>query len=82
MMGAVMTYLKGLRPTGKAGFAFGSYGWGKGGAEAVQAYLEQMNIEVVREPIKCQWRPDEEALAACREAGKMLAERAKQAAGD
>jgi len=82
MMGAVMTYLKGLRPTGKAGLAFGSYGWGKGAAEALQAYLEEMPIEIVREPLKCQWRPDEEALAECRAAGKMLAEKAKAAAGD
>jgi flavorubredoxin len=38
-MGALLIYLKGLRPTCKAGFAFGSYGWTKGGAVDVDAFL-------------------------------------------
>ena len=78
MMGAVMTYLKGLRPAGKAGFAFGSFGWGKGGAEAVDDYLKTMSFDILREPLKCEWRPDEDALEECRAAGKMLAEKAKE----
>ncbi len=76
MMGAVLTYLKGLRPTGKAGFAFGSYGWGKGGAEAIDEYLKTMNYEILCEPLKCKWRPDNVALEPCRAAGKALAEKA------
>ena len=76
MMGAALTYLKGLRPAGKAGFAFGSYGWGKGGAEAVDEYLKTMNIEILRSPLKGQWRPSADALAECRAAGGMLADRA------
>ncbi|MCK5295398.1 MAG: FprA family A-type flavoprotein, partial [Alphaproteobacteria bacterium] len=35
MMSAAMTYIKGLRPTGKSGFAFGSYGWGRGATESI-----------------------------------------------
>ena len=76
MMGAVLTYLKGLRPTGKAGFAFGSYGWGKGGAEAIDEYLKTMNFEILCEPLKCKWRPGNEALAECRAVGKVLGEKA------
>lgn len=77
MMGATLTYLKGLRPTGKAGFAFGSYGWGKGGAEAIDEYLKTMNFEILREPLKSKWRPDESVLDECRHAGRALAEQAK-----
>ena len=77
MMGAALTYLKGLRPAGKAGFAFGSYGWGRGGAEAIDECLRGMDFEVMREPLKCRWRPDGEALAACRAAGGLLAEKAR-----
>ena len=76
--GAVLTYLKGLRPVGKAGFAFGSYGWGKGGAEAVQEYLNAMKWEILHEPIRAQYRPTDEILDECRTAGRMLAERAKE----
>ena len=74
MMGAVLTYLKGLRPTGKSGFAFGSYGWGKGGAEAIDECLKQMNIAILREPLKAKWRPTAEALEECRAGGRLLAE--------
>lgn len=76
---ATLTYLMGLKPTGKCGFAFGSYGWGKGGAEAVQDYLEKMKFRILREPLKCQYAPDEQALKACRDAGKQLAQAALQA---
>jgi flavorubredoxin len=71
-----LTYLKGLRPENKAAFVFGTYGWGKGAVEELSAFLEEMKLEIVRDPIKVQWRPGEEDLDACREAGRLLAERA------
>lgn len=82
MAGAVLTYLNGLRPVGKAGFAFGSYGWGKGGPEAVDDSLKEMEWEILRQPLKAQYRPSPEVLDECRQAGKMLAEKAKSMAGE
>lgn len=81
MAGALLTYLKGLRPVGKAGFAFGSYGWGKGGPEAVDEELKAMKWDVLRDPLKSQFRPTPEVLEECRAAGKMLAEKALEIAG-
>ncbi len=82
MIAATLTYLKGLRPLGKAGFAFGSYGWGKGGPEAVDESLRAIPWEILREPIRARYRPGPEVLDECRLAGKMLAEKArKMAAG-
>lgn len=75
----VLTYLKGLAPKGKAGFAFGSYGWAPSGPRAVNEYLEAMDFEILREPLTAQWRPDEDVLAQCREAGALLADRAEEA---
>ena len=75
-MAAVLTYLKGLKPAGKAGFSFGSYGWSKGGALAVEGYLKEMKIELLREPIEVQFAPDAAALDVCREAGRVLADKA------
>jgi flavorubredoxin len=69
---AALTYLKGLRPTGKIGQAFGSYGWGKGGPEGVHQYLQEMRFDIAGEPIRCQFVPGPEALGGCREAGKEL----------
>lgn len=76
---AAMTYLMGLRPQNKRGFAFGSYGWGRGGAEAVQEYLEKMKFQLLRDPLKCQYVPDKQMLETCREAGHMLAGEAVKA---
>ncbi len=78
MMSAAMTYIKGLRPTGKSGFAFGSYGWGRGATESIDSMLKTMNIEVLRPPLKCKWRPDDEVLEECKNAGKILAKKAKE----
>jgi flavorubredoxin len=78
MAAAVLGYLKGLRPEGKAGLAFGSYGWGPGGPRAVDESLRGMGWEVLGEPIQAQYRPTAEVLAQCAAAGKMLAERARE----
>ena len=76
MAAAALCYLEGLRPLGKAALAFGSYGWGRGGPEAVDQALRRMEWDIVREPIRAHYRPTPEILAECREAGKLLAERA------
>ncbi len=75
-LAATLTYLRGLKPAGKAGFAFGSYGWASKGVEEVGAYLSAMQVEAVHEPITCRFRPDAATLARCREAGRLLAQRA------
>jgi flavorubredoxin len=77
MAAAALTYLRGLRPVGKAGFAFGSYGWAKGAPQAIEDYLKAMKWEILREPIQAQYVPAEGVLEECRAAGRMLAERAK-----
>ena len=82
MAAAVLTYLKGLRPVGKVGLAFGSYGWSTGGPEAVDKYLQAMKWEVLRAPLKAQYRPTPEVLDECRAAGTMLAEKAREMGGD
>ncbi|MFH1312498.1 MAG: FprA family A-type flavoprotein [Candidatus Eisenbacteria bacterium] len=75
-MAAGLTYLKGLKPVGKAGFAFGSYGWAKGGAKDIETYLKDMKFEILREPLQAQFVPGGDVLDECRAAGKMLAEKA------
>ncbi|MEA2029997.1 MAG: FprA family A-type flavoprotein [candidate division Zixibacteria bacterium] len=76
----VLTYLKGLRPVGKAGFAFGSYGWGRGGPEAIDEYMKTMKWEILLDPIKAQYRPTAEIKDECIKAGKLLATKAKDLA--
>jgi flavorubredoxin len=76
MAAATLSYLEGLRPKGKSSFAFGSYGWGRGGAEAVEEQLRKIGWDVLREPIRSKYRPTPDLLKECREAGRMLAQRA------
>jgi flavorubredoxin len=73
---AALCYLEGLRPLGKAALAFGSYGWGRGGPEAIDESLGRLQWEIVREPLVARWRPTPEILAECRQAGRLLGERA------
>ena len=80
MAAATLSYLEGLRPLNKAALAFGSYGWGRGGLEAVDEALRASEWEVVREPLRARYRPTPEVLAECRQAGRQLAERARQLA--
>jgi len=78
-MACLLTYWKGLRPAEKVGFAFGSYGWSKnGGPTEVEAYLKEMNFDLLRPALHVQFVPREEDLLECRAAGRLLAEKALQ----
>ncbi len=76
MMAATLCYLDGLRPKNKAAVAFGSYGWGRGGPEAVDRALHDLEWDVVAEPIRAKYRPTPDVLDQCRAVGKILADRA------
>ena len=75
-MAEALTYLKGLRPANKAGFAFGSYGWGRGGPEEVEQYLQAMKVELLRPVLKLNYKPSPAGLDECRAAGRLLARQA------
>lgn len=78
-MAATLTYLRGLKPTGKASLAFGSYGWASKGAEEVANYLQSMQMAAVCEPVTCRFAPDSDTLSKCRAAGRALGEIALKA---
>ncbi|MEN6406259.1 MAG: FprA family A-type flavoprotein [Thermoguttaceae bacterium] len=79
MAAATLNYLEGLRPLGKAAVAFGSYGWGKGAAEAIdEALRSRLEWQVIRDPIRAQYRPTPETLAECRDVGRLLADWARK----
>jgi len=80
-MAAVLTYIKGLKFREKSGLAFGSYGWGPGGPEAIQKWLELVKYPIVADMIKSKYRPTPEVLEQCRQAGRNLAELAMEKAG-
>ena len=69
---AFLTYLKGLRPKKRIGYAFGSYGWGGQGAKEVAAFIKDMGWDVPGDGINIQYLPDDEELAQVREEGRKL----------
>lgn len=77
MAAGALSYLEGLRPLGKTALAFGSYGWGKGGPEAIDRSLRAIGWDIVHEPIFARYRPTPEVLRECRKAGELLAQQAR-----
>jgi len=59
---ALLTYMKGLQPKGKKGFAFGSYGWGGQSIGLVNQAMVEIGIEIIQEPIRISYIPTQEQL--------------------
>ena len=72
-----LTYLKGLRPKGKIGACFGSYGWGGGAVKAMEEELRRTGIDVVESNLDFRYVPDREELQKAKAFGKMIANRVK-----
>jgi len=71
-----LTYVKGLRPRGRIGAAFGSYGWAPGVTKAVAAELQAAGLDVAGE-LAIRYVPDVDALKKCEELGRELAGKIK-----
>lgn len=76
---AFLTYIGGLKASGKAGAAFGSHGWGGGGAKAVEEMMDEIGFEKVSGAVTCRYKPEAETLKMCEELGAKLAEKALDA---
>ena len=72
-----LCYMKGLRPQGKIGLAFGSFGWGGGATKAIEAELKATGVEIIEPALQYQFLPDKEEFNQCRELGKKVALRVK-----
>lgn len=73
LMADMLRHMEGLRPQGKIGASFGSYGWG--GCESVGRIIEafkEMKIEII-DSFKVRNVPTAEDLETCRNLGKKVA---------
>jgi flavorubredoxin len=70
-----LCYLKGLKPKGKIGAAFGSYGWAGGAVKAIQQELGQAGIEIIDSDLNFRFVPDEVENEKCIDFGKTIAKR-------
>ncbi|HQI00111.1 MAG TPA: flavodoxin domain-containing protein [Deltaproteobacteria bacterium] len=77
-MADVLTYLKGLKPKNLIGAAFGSYGWSGEATAQIQEILSAMKVDLVGEPIKAKYVPDDEVLESCYELGRTIGSKLKE----
>ncbi|MGC9325951.1 MAG: FprA family A-type flavoprotein [Desulfomonilia bacterium] len=81
-MADVLTYLKGLKPRNLIGAAFGSYGWSGESPGQIQDILNEMKVDLVAEPLKAKYVPDDETLQKCYILGDTIAKRLKEISGN
>lgn len=75
---AFLEEMRGLRPAGKLGAAFGSHGWRGGAVESIEKQLTEAKAELVMDSLKLQWAPDADFLEKCRDWGFALAAKIKE----
>jgi flavorubredoxin len=68
-MADLLTYLKGLRPTGKIGAAFGSFGWSGEAVKHINKFMEQMKFDIVDPGLKVKNVPTHENYQVCFDLG-------------
>ena len=72
-MGGFISYMKGLKPQNRIGFAFGSYGWGGQAVGEIEKILTDLKWEIPTEGIKIEYVPDDTDLTSVKAAGQALA---------
>ena len=77
LMADFLTYMKGLRPVGRVGAAFGSYGWSGECINILSDWLKSAKVEVVEPGVKAKNVPDHAKLAECKELGRQVGQAIK-----
>ncbi len=67
-----LSYMKGLKPKGRIGAAFGSYGWSGESVARICEVFESIGWEIPEKGPKIQYVPQRDALEACADFGKMI----------
>lgn len=70
-------YMRGLRPKGKIGAAFGSYGWGGGAVKAMRENMEKTGLDMTLEDLEMRYVPKEDEKLKCFEYGRAIGRKIK-----
>jgi len=81
-MAEMLSYMKGLKPTGKIGGSFGSYGWSGESAKLIAGALTEMKFGIVEPAIRAKYVPNEQTLIECRELGDRIGAAVNDAVDD
>ena len=71
-MGGFLTYMKGLKPVGKLGAAFGSFGWSGEAVGILNTMMEEMKLDIIGEGLRLKYIPTEENIEECVSYGRAL----------
>jgi flavorubredoxin len=69
----MLTYMKGLKPAGRIGACFGSYGWSPVVLKKLNTEMEASGVKLIDEGINLKYVPEEADLKKCFELGVKLA---------
>ncbi len=72
-VGAFLMSLKGLKPRGKIGATFGSYGWGGEAVRHMNDWFDDMKITRINDGLRIKYIPDEAQLKECVRFGEEIA---------
>ncbi len=70
----MLCYMRGLKPSGRIGGCFGSYGWSGESVKEIGEYMAKAGLEQPCGAIKAKYVPTEEDLQKCRQYAADLAE--------
>jgi len=76
-MADFLCYLKGLRPKGKLGASFGSFGWSGEAVKLMNAAIEDMDMELIDPGFRVKNVPTEDDFSQCKELGNKIAKAVK-----
>jgi len=68
-----LQYIAGLKPAGRLGACFGSFGWSSGATKQMTARLEEIGVTMAQADYTQKYRPTAEELEAAREWGAAFA---------
>jgi len=77
----LLCYARGLKPLGKVGASFGSYGWGGESVKLLNEELERMKVSLVDEGVKVKYVPGDEDLEKCRQLGVKVGKSVREKLG-
>jgi flavorubredoxin len=72
-VGSMLTYLKGLKPKDRIGFAFGSYGWNPKVMDEMESFMDDLGWDRPMESVNINFVPDPEELEGMKGKGIELA---------
>ncbi|MFA4986954.1 MAG: FprA family A-type flavoprotein [Candidatus Brocadiia bacterium] len=61
----LLVYMKGLKPAGLIGAAFGSFGWSGESVKQLEGLLKDMKVEIVSDSVNVKYVPDATDLDSC-----------------